>query len=99
MTDKEYVIACLSYTTILQQLAEESSELAQASLKLIRAMGNGNPTPIALADAKAKMIEEANDVAMCLDLLGVDISDVDNNPKWQRWAERLRMMNGEQNGK
>lgn len=35
----------LSKTEILAQLAEEASELAQAALKLRRAMDGTNPTP------------------------------------------------------
>jgi hypothetical protein len=36
----------------LEQLAEEAAELAQAALKLIRAMPSDNPTPIELPKAR-----------------------------------------------
>lgn len=47
---------------MLRQLAEENCELAQASLKLVRAM-NGE-TPMSIADARAAFLEEYADVLL-----------------------------------
>lgn len=45
---------------MLRQLAEEAAELCQAALKLIRA--EHGETPMAVAEARAKLIEELADV-------------------------------------
>lgn len=46
MTDIRYIASVLSTEDILCQLAEEASELAQAALKLRRALTGTNPTPL-----------------------------------------------------
>lgn len=79
----------------LEQLAEESSELGKASLKLIRAKGlSGNPTPISVAQAEADLKEEAMDVLACLLACGYNIkalcSEVHGSAKWKRWSERIK---------
>lgn len=75
----------------LEQLAEESAELAQAAIKMIRATGlSKSPTPVKLNDAWSDVVEEAGDVLMLLDLLGAVDIDTSDNPKWERWARRLR---------
>lgn len=51
----------LPKTEILAQLAEEASELAQAALKLRRALDGANPTPKSVADyitAKSEQVEK-----------------------------------------
>lgn len=48
----------LPKTEILAQLAEEASELAQATLKLRRALDGTNPTPKSVAECEANLIEE-----------------------------------------
>ncbi len=49
MADKNYILSVLDTRTLLEQLAEEASELAQAALKFIRAAEySNNPTPITL---------------------------------------------------
>lgn len=51
----------LPKTEILAQLAEEASELAQAALKLRRALDGTNPTPKSVADyitAKSEQVEK-----------------------------------------
>ena len=45
---RDFIKHKLDMRTLLEQLAEEASELSQASLKLIRAKGlSNNSTPIA----------------------------------------------------
>lgn len=46
----------------LEQLAEESAELAQAALKLARILRMENPTPVTAAQARQELIEEWTDV-------------------------------------
>lgn len=75
----------------LIQLAEESAELAQAALKLIRA--TEGDTPMAAADAREHLLEEIGDVKLCADI----ITSADEDKairaiyanKYRRWKERL----------
>ena len=90
MADKSYILSVLDERTLLEQLAEEASELAQAALKLIRAAEySNNPTPITLQEAEVGLDEELHDVFAVASLLGIIDYDDDENPKWKRWAERL----------
>ena len=85
----------LSQRELLEQLAEESAELAQASLKLIRAKGlSENCTPTTLSEANKNFYEEFQDVLMVMRLLvnpigWDDLIHVDELPKYKRWYERL----------
>ena len=88
---KEYVKCHLGKRTQLEQLAEECNELAQAALKVIRAEGySKNATTTSREEATANLVEEAGDVLMVMELLGlVPGGTTKQNPKWQRWKERL----------
>lgn len=84
----------LPKTEILAQLAEEASELAQAALKLRRALDGTNPTPKSVEECKNAFEEEYADVIVC-------ISALDCSPEWYedvtamihakstRWLSRL----------
>ena len=81
----------LPIKTKLIQLAEEAAELAQASLKMIRAMDGD--TPIGEETAWANVIEEMADVEVCI---YVSTSKEDRktildtfNEKYHRWGGRL----------
>lgn len=87
----EYIRSQLDERTLLEQLAEESTELTQATLKIIRA-GNlsENTTPISLSIAKLNFLEEWGDMLLVLYMLEyTDDEKVLENPKLKRWAERL----------
>lgn len=79
----------------LEQLAEESAELGQAALKLIRAKGlSENPTPITLNEASQNFYDEFQDVLIVMKLIvgptrWARLLDVDKSPKYKRWYERL----------
>lgn len=92
---QEYVKSRLDERTKLEQLAEEANELSQAALKLIRAKGmSGNATPVTADKALDNLQEEVMDVLACLVVLDVDLEQAlkttTANPKWLRWANRLR---------
>ena len=74
----------------MEQLAEESVELAHAALKLARIIRGENPTPVLYMDALRKLREEYTDVftaAVAAELLvDSDISRI----KLDRWATRIR---------
>lgn len=56
----------LPKTEILAQLAEEASELAQAALKLRRALDGTSPTPVGANEATANLFEELADIQVCI---------------------------------
>ena len=62
---------------MLEQLAEECAELGQAALKMARVLRKENPTPMTETEASDMIIEEAADVLICIDEVGVfDSSEV-----------------------
>lgn len=85
---------------ILAQLAEECCELGQAALKLRRAMGRHNPTPVSEEEAMASLKEELGDVMGCLlafgDLAGLHttVETLVSPEKLERWARRLEGRHG-----
>ena len=87
----------LPKTEILAQLAEEASELAQAALKLRRALDGTNPTPKSVEECEANLIEEWADVDLSLRCeLGTDYfyeyrTKVEQMElkKLDRWLSRL----------
>jgi NTP pyrophosphatase (non-canonical NTP hydrolase) len=81
---------------ILAQLAEEAAELAQAALKLRRAMDALNPTPISVQEAGNRLAEEVADVIVCENqLFGLDWNVIDEicKRKLGRWEGRLEAIN------
>ena len=86
----------LDKTEILAQLAEEAAELAQAALKLRRAIDGKNPTPKSISECEDALDEEIADVVLCLCLLGFASDDHINTQalimcrKEERWLSRLR---------
>lgn len=93
--DSYDVVSDLPYRDLLEQLAEESAELSQAALKLIRASGmSQNPTPISEDKALDSLKEEATDVLIILVILGLaDQRAVHDWRKLVRWAERIQGAN------
>lgn len=88
---KKYVSSNLTYRAMLEGLAEECCELAQAALKRIRAMNGENPTPVSEKECDEKLHEEAGDVLMLLELLSIiEDGTTAHNHKWERWAKRIR---------
>ena len=98
MTDLEYIAETLSEEDILCQLAEEAAELAQAALKLRRAIAGTNPTPASEDEALHNLYEEIIDVSLAEKvyfeknkrehLLGA--SGLISNGKAYRWAQRIK---------
>ena len=101
----DYILNKLDERTLLEQLAEEASELSQAALKLIRAKGlSENVTPRTEQEAALALAEEITDCCIVIDLVCAKNwevvsaiqeknfakgDDITSNPKWKRWAERL----------
>lgn len=103
MTDIEYIASRLSREDILCQLAEEAAELAQAALKLRRAITGTNPTPVSESRATDDLFEELADVAVAEEAYFASISDNHRQregledlvgciakDKGERWVQRLK---------
>lgn len=100
MTDEQMVdyVACkLPIGERLAQLAEEATELAQAALKYRRAVTpDASPTSKTGKDALDNLIEEIEDVKMCVDTLQLGDTIPDSvMAKWRaykmpRWVERIK---------
>ena len=85
----------LSKAAVLEQMAEEAAELAQAALKLARILRGENPTPVSEADAALQLNGEMADVEVCGDVLmehgiiGANVVWEIYNSKKERWLKRL----------
>lgn len=99
MTDLEYIVSKLSKEEILCQIAEEASELAQAALKLRRAITQTNPTPVSVDEAEKNLTEEHGDVSVAFAVYAVKSNWVDCQDvaagesiraKYSRWAQRIK---------
>ena len=102
---RDYILDKLDERTLLEQLAEEASELSQAALKLIRAKAlSNNVSPKTEQEALLALAEEMVDCSIVIDLLCgqnweivgtirenilARSDDIKTSPKWKRWAERL----------
>ena len=80
---------------MLEQLAEEASELAQAALKLARIYRAENPTPVTESEAYKNIIEEYTDVQTCARELGIESDPEIKRRKEVRFYERYKRMKGE----
>jgi len=78
-------------TELLAGLAEECSELAQASLKLRRVFDQTNPTPTTEEEAIDHLYEEIADVKIYISVLDVNNKEIDDiiQKKMERWSKRL----------
>lgn len=74
---------------LLEQLAEEASELTKAALKLSRILRGENPTPVTKRGACADVIEEYTDVIQCAMELGLEIDVCQMELKDKRWNDRI----------
>lgn len=99
MADIIDITKYLSATEVLAQLGEEGAELAQAALKLRRAMDGSNPTPKSVAECVKNLQEEFADVMLCVRVV-CEATDTNFDDfldgtadvmakKCDRWATRL----------
>lgn len=90
----EKIADYLPETEILAQLAEEASELAQAALKLRRALDGTNPTPKSVRECRKALVEEIADMRVCLQELPLTSAErmatyQIADKKLARWVKRL----------
>ena len=74
---------------LLEQTAEEATELAHACLKYARILRGENPTPISAEDAQEQVILEAADVEVCI----IQLAKAD----WWSWSTIERALEYKQN--
>lgn len=72
MTTIDYIRRKVPRSELLAQLAEEAAELAQAALKLRRAMDTVNPTPLSEKEALNGLYEEIADVELLIWALNLE---------------------------
>lgn len=81
------ILETIGEPAVLEQLAEECTELAQAALKLSRILREENPTPVSRKEARERLVDEKQDVMNCLYVHGnVGL----NYDKLKRWEDRIR---------
>lgn len=79
----------LSKEALYVQLAEECCELGQAAAKMARILKGENPTPVEWDECYFSLIEEYTDVALVMEILGINVNHQIFEEKKQRWKERL----------
>lgn len=77
------MIERIGRAAMLEQMAEEAAELAQAALKLARVLRAENPTPVTLEDAERELTAEFTDVQHCAGELKLETD-------WQQIGEKNR---------
>jgi len=91
---KEILLA-IGDAAALEQLAEESAELAQAAMKAARKLRGENPTPKAMPTIKYELNEELADtmtalrVVMETGIIDMELVREVRRRKIKRWADRL----------
>lgn len=88
------ILEMIGTAALLEQLAEESAELAQAALKMARKIRNENPTPKSHTDCVVNLQEEIADVELCISVLPAALHDPAEigrtmAARHRRWNERL----------
>lgn len=91
------IVDQIGVPALLEQMAEECCELAQACLKMARKLRDENPTPKSIEDIRDNLIEELADVELCRIYLEDSGVVRINEPysimydKEQRWEKRLNL--------
>ena len=83
------IVEHIGRPAMYEQLAEEAAELSFAALKMARILRKENPTPKTEQEMAASLVEEASDLKLCLDDLGIlpdkDIIKIKAARFKQRW--------------
>lgn len=82
----------IGYPAVYEQLAEECTELAKASLKMARISRGENPTSATYPEVIDSLEEEATDVYLCLFDLGLMPNPNTMYSKLKRFRERIEEM-------
>lgn len=89
-----YVKENVDFKERLVQLAEEATELAKAALKYRRTLDDENPTPVSKDEAFKNLVEEIDDVGLCLEALAlvwrIEFNSLRREQKLKRWVKRIK---------
>lgn len=86
-----YIRENLSDKARLLQLGEECAELSAAIFKLFRKTETDNSTPKSLEEVHENLIEEIEDVVLCISVISEYLRDKKvYEAKLKRWVERLK---------
>lgn len=96
------ILETIGTEAVLEQLAEEASELSQAALKLARKLRGVNPTPKTEEECWSVLLEEIADVQVAKEQLqlkgGQDFTIEEMvRVKTRRWKWRLLAKEGDRN--
>lgn len=92
----KHIVDYIGKAALLEQTAEEASELSQACLKIARKIRGENPTPKDINDILENLNEEIADVNLCCnELVDARIASYDDiggmaMKKYKRWCERVK---------
>lgn len=84
------IIEEIGEAAMLEQLAEECTELAKAALKMARIIRKENPTPVTEKEAIDNIREEYTDVVQCAGELSLTVDEEQMARKHERWEKRVR---------
>lgn len=87
----------IGFPALVEQMAEEASELAQAALKVARISRKENPTPVSIEEGARHLEEEYTDVIQCAIELGIKVNADQIRAKQRRflrrWEEKCGVVN------
>ncbi|WP_418453212.1 hypothetical protein [Candidatus Ventrimonas sp.] len=83
------MLEAIGKAAMLEQLAEEAAELAQAALKEARILRGNNPTPVTLEEAEEHLVEEYTDICHCAMEPDVPVDWAQIEEKRERWKDRM----------
>ena len=84
------IIEEIGEAAMLEQLAEECTELAKAALKMARIIRKENPTPVTEKEAIDNIREEYTDVVQCAGEFSLTVDEEQMARKHERWEKRVR---------
>ena len=84
-----YIDEHISRAALYEMLAEEATELAQASLKMAKVIRGENPTPVTCGDAFNHLQEEWNDLYLVGRVLSLSTDYIAVKLKAERWINRI----------
>jgi len=88
LNEEKVMVQRIGFPAMLEQLAEEASELAQAALKVARITRGENPTPVSIEEGVRYLKEEYTDVIQCATELGIKVNADQIRAKRKRFLGR-----------
>ena len=102
MDSAEYIFRNIPKVVLLDQLAEEATELAHACLKMSRVMKGYSTSPLDIEDCHDMLVEELGDLEACKIVLQLSEGDLMceslkiASEKINRWARRIKAIKSDE---